>query len=234
MQKFYKIFFGLICLVLVFSASGKVLAADKDCRCATDLDVASATSLYKKQAQVLKSICVEAAESECNTDSQKKITKGKLSADCWRSASAELCTTKSQEWQVKYDSMLKEGKTSAESSAVETPSGSSALSSLIIKCGAAGKIGQWPPECTDVTVFVSLLLQMTNYLFGIIGALALGVFVYGGFQLIISQGNPEKVKAGTGAMINAVIGLLIAFGGYVLVSYLGEILKLKSEFGLMK
>ncbi len=233
MQKFNKIFFSLIWLILIFSSSSKVLAADKDCRCATDLDaVTNATTLYKKQSQVLKSICVEAKAGDCNPTAQAKVlkmSKTTLSPDCWKSTAAE-CIANTQEWQVKFDSMLLEGKKIAESSAQETPTGKSALSTLIGKCGLANM----PSECWDVTVFVSLLLQITNYLFGIIGALALGAFVYGGFVLILSQGNPEKVKQGTGAMINAVIGLLVAFGGYVLISFLGEILKLKSDFGLLK
>lgn len=236
MQKFYKIFVGLMCLFVFLSIATKVsAAAPLDCRCATDLDlVSSAVSLYKNQSKVLKSICVAAAAGECNISNQAKplkIIKTTISPDCWKST-ADECITKTNEWQVKFDIMLATGKKAAESSAKETPSGSSAISvnNLIQKCGLVNM----DPACWDVTVFVSLLLDLTNYLFGIIGGLALGVFVYGGFVLIMSQGNPEKVKQGTGAMINAVIGLVVAFGGYVLVGYLGEILKLKSEFGLLK
>ena len=231
MQKFNKIFFGFICLILFFSISDKALAA-KDCRCATDLDaVANSTALFKQQSKVLKSQCLEAKTDECNITDKAAITKGKLNPDCWRSADVNDCTTRSQEWQVRFDSMLAEGKIAAETGATQAvPTGESALSALIGKCGL--KI--MAPECWDVTVFIRLLLQMTKYLFSIIGALALGAFVYGGFVLILSQGNPEKVKQGTGAMVNAVIGLLIAFGGYVLVGFLGEILKLKSDFGLLK
>ena len=128
--------------------------------------------------------------------------------------------------------MLVDGKGVVESTSggakKEPEAGGSVLSALIKRCGATAM----DQDCFDITVFISLLIQLTDYLFGIIGALALGSFIYGGFVLILSQGNPEKVKQGTGAMINALIGLLIAFGGYVLVSFLGEILNLKSTFSL--
>ncbi len=235
MKRFNKIFFVLICLVIFFSTSAKAMAA-KDCECYSDLDKLGASQVYKNSKNILKATCIEATTDACG-DKVKVLGKGKIEPVCIHVnpgdagiTSETRCQNLVQEWQVQFDSMLAEGKNNVNSSAKEVSAGSSALSTLIQKCGE--KV--MDPACWDVTVFVSLLLELTNYLFGIIGALALGAFVYGGFVLILSQGNPEKVKQGTGAMINAVIGLLIAFGGYVIVSYLGEILKLKSEFGLLK
>lgn len=235
MKRFNKIFFVLICLVTFFSTSANAMAA-KDCECYTDLDKLGANQVYKNKKNVLNATCIEAPADTC-TDKVKTLGKGKLEPICYRIESQkpgvtneQRCIEFVQEWQVQFDSMLAEGKKNVDSSSKEVSAGSSVLSTLIQKCGE--KV--MDPACWDVTVFVSLLLELTNYLFGIIGALALGAFVYGGFILIMSQGNPEKVKQGTGAMINAIIGLLIAFGGYVIVSYLGEILKLKDEFGLLK
>ncbi len=229
MKKYNKIFFALFCLVLFFSTSSKALAAT-DCLCSTDLDNVSDSKLYKNQKTVLKAQCVDATEPNCKIDKQTKLTAKKLVPICAKIETADACADKAKEWGIKFDSMLASGKTAADTAAAETPANKSVLSTLINSCGQQDMAA----ECFDITVFISLMLQLTNYLFGIIGALALGAFVYGGFNLILSQGNPEKIKVGTGAMINAVIGLLIAFGGYVIVSYLGEILKLRSEFGLLK
>jgi hypothetical protein len=123
------------------------------------------------------------------------------------------------------DCALKE-KENVKTQEAQNNSEPTQLSSLITKCGS----DKLSDDCKDVSVFIEVLLQVVSYLFGIIGAIALGVFVYGGFVLILSQGNPEKVKQGTGAMINAVIGLVIAFGGYVLVSFLSEAIGVKAEF----
>lgn len=104
------------------------------------------------------------------------------------------------------------------------------ISATIEKCGANElKAGN---ECRDVGIFVTLLIDISKYLFGIVGALALLFFIYGGFALILSQGNPEKVKKGTGAMAAAFIGLVIVFAAYVLVQFLGQAVGLQDAFKL--
>jgi hypothetical protein len=66
----------------------------------------------------------------------------------------------------------------------------------------------------------------------VIGALALIMFVYGGFTLILSQGSSEKVKKGGEIIVAAIIGLVIMFGAYMLVSFLGEAVNIQTEFKL--
>ncbi len=87
-------------------------------------------------------------------------------------------------------------------------------------------------DCRDVSIFFTLLFNVTNYLFSIIGAIALLMFIYGGFVMILSQGQSEKIEQGKNAMVAAIIGLAIAFGGYMIVKYLGEAVQLKSQFRL--
>ncbi len=248
MNKFNKIFFGLVCLVLFFSAVTKEATAKstpaKDCECYSDLDKLEATQVYKNKKDILQAICVTTPTTGCKDQVKKVGKKGKgtyLEPYCIHikpgdgGVTAEArCQDFVVTWNVQLDSMLAEGKKKSGGSSQPTSAGESQIGNLIQKCGQGGMYESWPEDCKDITVFVSLLLQLANYLFGIIGALALGAFVYGGFLLILSQGNPEKVKQGTGAMINAVIGLLIAFGGYVLVSFLGEVLKLNGAFKLLK
>lgn len=102
----------------------------------------------------------------------------------------------------------------------------------ILECVSDSSLQGMPASCRDVSIFITLLINIGNYIFGIIGALALIVFVYGGFMFILSGGNQEKVKKGTDAMMAAVIGLAIAFGGYFIISFLGEAIKVKPEFKL--
>ena len=52
----------------------------------------------------------------------------------------------------------------------------------------------------------------------IIGALTLLMLVWGGFQWLTSAGNPEKVKSGTQTMIWAIIGVVLVFASYLLLS----------------
>jgi len=202
--------------------------ASSRCLCATDLS-GDENALFTNFKTILPSTCYQALqESDC---AQKlNIFKDNYLPKCVFYNSPDECSTKKTEWEVKLKSITEAAKQKSKEE-TSNSSGSSGensiLSSLISKCGE----NTLPSECKDITVFVSLAIQIVNYLFGIIGAIALGVFVYGGFQLILSQGNPEKVKGGTGAIINAVIGLVVAFSGYVLVSFLGELIGLNSNSG---
>lgn len=87
-------------------------------------------------------------------------------------------------------------------------------------------------ECRDISIFVILGINIANYLFTIIGALALLMFIYGGVLFVISQGNPEKVKKGADAMLAAVIGLIVVFSAYLLVGFLGEVVGVENRFKL--
>ncbi|OGH91473.1 MAG: hypothetical protein A2534_00505 [Candidatus Magasanikbacteria bacterium RIFOXYD2_FULL_39_9] len=87
-------------------------------------------------------------------------------------------------------------------------------------------------ECRSISIYVILLLNVANYLFGIVGALALLFFIYGGFTLIISRGNSEQTKKGIEIITAAVIGLVIVFGAYMLVQFLGKAVGLKGPFML--
>lgn len=49
---------------------------------------------------------------------------------------------------------------------------------------------------------------------GIAGLIAMGMLIWGGFLLITSGGNPEKVDVGKKAITAAVIGLIIVVSAY--------------------
>jgi len=54
---------------------------------------------------------------------------------------------------------------------------------------------------------------------GIVGSLALLMFIYGGFTWMTSAGSPEKVTKGKGIMVWATIGLAVIFSSYALVKF---------------
>mgnify|MGYP001582111474 CR=1 FL=1 len=87
-------------------------------------------------------------------------------------------------------------------------------------------------ECRSISIFVILLLHFSNYLFGLVGALALLFFIYGGFTLILSRGSTEQVKKGKDILVAAIVGLVIVFGAYMLVKFLGEAVGLKGYYKL--
>lgn len=53
---------------------------------------------------------------------------------------------------------------------------------------------------------------------GVIGALVLLMFVWGGFQWLTSAGSPDKVKKGSQTMIWAGIGAVLVFSSYIILN----------------
>lgn len=68
----------------------------------------------------------------------------------------------------------------------------------------------------------ALVGQVINSLFGIIGSLALVMFIYGGFLWMTSAGSSEQVKKGKDIFIWAVVGLMIVFSAYSIVRFVIE------------
>lgn len=68
----------------------------------------------------------------------------------------------------------------------------------------------------DVALTIAVFIKFS---LGIIGAVALLFFVWGGVQWVISGGNSERVRRGQQIMINTSMALVVAFGSYILLSF---------------
>jgi len=67
--------------------------------------------------------------------------------------------------------------------------------------------------------FVRLFANVSQWILGIVGSLALLMFIYGGLMFIISSGNSEKVTKAKEIIIGAVIGLVIVFTSYMIIQF---------------
>jgi len=76
---------------------------------------------------------------------------------------------------------------------------------------------QNPLGVTDIRVLIGRVIRA---LLGISGAVALLMFVYGGMLWLTSGGNADQIKKGKNTLIWAVIGLVVIFTSYTLVSAL--------------
>lgn len=85
--------------------------------------------------------------------------------------------------------------------------------SLLTPCAAKG-------NCRSVNDLLAILLKQTTIVFRLIGTAAFLFFVYGGFTIILSFGNPEKVQQGKQILTAAIIGIIIIFGAYILVEFI--------------
>ena len=68
----------------------------------------------------------------------------------------------------------------------------------------------------------SLLGKIISAVLGLVGSLALVMFIYGGITWMTSVGNQEQVTKGKNIIIWAAIGLVIIFMSYAMVKFVIE------------
>jgi hypothetical protein len=71
----------------------------------------------------------------------------------------------------------------------------------------------------ELNDFANLAVIASQWILGIVGSLALLMFVYGGVMFLISAGNSEKVTQAKGIILGAVIGIVIVFTSYMIIGF---------------
>ena len=66
---------------------------------------------------------------------------------------------------------------------------------------------------------IAFILSVINYATGIIGTIAMIIFIIAGFMLIIAQGDQTKIDKAKEIIKYAVIGLIITFLSYVITIF---------------
>jgi len=65
----------------------------------------------------------------------------------------------------------------------------------------------------------ALMGKVITAVMGVIGSIALLMFIYGGITWMTSSGNQEKIKKGQGIIVWATIGLVVIFLSYALTRF---------------
>jgi hypothetical protein len=90
-----------------------------------------------------------------------------------------------------------------------------------------------PGGCDSVESVALAIAAFIKYSLGIIGAVALLFFIWGGVQWLISGGNSSRIERGKQIMINTSMGIVVAFGSYLLLSFFtNDILKVGSNYNV--
>ena len=66
--------------------------------------------------------------------------------------------------------------------------------------------------------------RLIKFLLGFVGVAGLFFMIFGGFTLLISRGNAEKVKQGKDTIMWAVVGIIVAFASYALLRFVIEVI----------
>jgi len=86
--------------------------------------------------------------------------------------------------------------------------------------GSNGASTPLPNPLGNVTTPQSLVGNIINYVLGVVGSIALIMFIYGGFTWLTSGGSAESIKKGREIIVWAAIGLIVIFLSYGLVKFL--------------
>jgi hypothetical protein len=79
-----------------------------------------------------------------------------------------------------------------------------------------------PLSTADPRVFIG---QIIRSVIGLVGTLALVMFIYGGLTWMLSAGSADKVKKGKDIFVWATLGLIMVFSSYMLVRFIFNFLK---------
>ncbi|MDP3971077.1 MAG: hypothetical protein Q8P90_05315 [bacterium] len=71
-------------------------------------------------------------------------------------------------------------------------------------------------EDAEPILIIGAIIQA---LLGIVGAATLLMFIWGGFKVLFSGGNEEKIKKGRSTLLWAAIGLAIILSSYAILQY---------------
>lgn len=101
--------------------------------------------------------------------------------------------------------------------------------SIIFILGAKCAQAQILPACTttgdcSLCDLVNVAINIGKFILAITGSLLLFFFIYGGFWMLISGGDSNKVKKGKDIIINSLIGLVIIFSAYLIVAFIMVVL----------
>ncbi|MFA5421055.1 MAG: hypothetical protein WC280_03485 [Patescibacteria group bacterium] len=70
--------------------------------------------------------------------------------------------------------------------------------------------------------FQIVIGSVVSQILGVVGALALLMFIYGGLVWMTAAGNDQKITQGKNILMWAAIGLLVIFSSYALVRFVLE------------
>lgn len=75
--------------------------------------------------------------------------------------------------------------------------------------------------CGDYALddFLSLAINISKWILGMVGSLSLIMFIYGGVMFLISGGGSDKIGQAKKIIVAAVIGLVIVFASYLIIQF---------------
>ena len=77
---------------------------------------------------------------------------------------------------------------------------------------------EWTPLPNN-TSLGTVLAKILTWLFGLLGAIAVIFFIYGGVTYLTAGGNEEQAKKGKTILIQAIVGILIVLVAFAITTW---------------
>jgi hypothetical protein len=129
------------------------------------------------------------------------------------SANQALAQCFCAETEKEYDQTACEGRPSSERCVWKTENGSGASTCSGDSCPNLKN----PLNINTPQQFIGRVISV---IFGLVGSIALLMFVYGGLLWMTSQGNDKQITKGKETLTWAAIGIVVIFSSYALVNYI--------------
>jgi uncharacterized membrane protein YwzB len=85
-------------------------------------------------------------------------------------------------------------------------------------------LAEFKPKEIDITIVIGRIIGI---ILAAIGVISLIVFIIGAYYYLTAGGNQERIKKGTTTLVWAILGIVLAFGSYAILSFLIEQLTFK-------
>ena len=84
------------------------------------------------------------------------------------------------------------------------------------------------PLDPDIKNLGDLISRMLSFIIPLSGIVLLFVLIWGGYDYMMSQGNPEKVKSAQAKITTGIIGFILLIGSYLIVRVIAGIFGLST------
>lgn len=85
-----------------------------------------------------------------------------------------------------------------------------------------GSVGENRSQMSINKFIWTIVLNIVDMMLQIIGYIAVGFIIYGGFLFLTSAGSPDGAAKGRKTILNAVIGLVLAIASVAIVNIIAE------------
>ncbi|MFA5413566.1 MAG: pilin [Patescibacteria group bacterium] len=90
---------------------------------------------------------------------------------------------------------------------------------LLPPCATKAQTGIGDDQVCGFNDFILLGINLTKMILGLVGSLALLFFIYGGITFMLAGGKSEAIDKGKKILTNAVIGVAIVLGAWIIVNF---------------